>query len=149
MEGLIEKIMKVDYQNINAEQLNTSAIREFVDKMKDILHIKWSLRDVRRFLRRANEFLGYRPNDEELSNEIKPITSTDIALSFILSGHTLDEERKNDMIDQTVRIFSGSIEDANNLAQGRTHFKQTYQGRYLVSGHIALKIENEAKFPQP
>ncbi|KAA6378241.1 MAG: putative AAA family ATPase midasin, partial [Streblomastix strix] len=148
MEGLIEKIMKADYQNINTEQLNPSALRQFVDRMKETLNIKWSLRDIRRFLRRANDFLGYMINDEELSNEIKPISSTDIALSFILSGHTLDEERK-DMINQTVKTFGGSIEEAKNLAYGRTHFRKTYSGVYLVRGHIAMNIEKEAHFPQP
>ncbi|KAA6334238.1 MAG: hypothetical protein EZS28_053088, partial [Streblomastix strix] len=149
MEGLIKKIMKADYPNINIGQLQPTALREFVDRMKDILHIKWSLRDVRRFLRRANDFLVYTVNDAQLPDQIKPITSSDIALSFILSGHTLDEERKSDMIDQTVKIFGGSMEDANNLAQGRTHFIETYQRRYLVRGHIAMKIEKEANFPQP
>ncbi|KAA6375324.1 MAG: putative AAA family ATPase midasin, partial [Streblomastix strix] len=149
MEKLIENIMKSDYTNINIGLLQPTVILVFIDKMKDILHIKWSLRDVRRFLRRANDFLGYMINDEELSNQIKPITSTDIALSFIFSGHTLDEERKNDMIEQTVKIFGGSYDDVNNFKQGRTHFRKTYSGIYLIRGHIAMKIEKEANFPQP
>ncbi|KAA6368242.1 MAG: hypothetical protein EZS28_036231, partial [Streblomastix strix] len=149
MEGLIEKIMKADYPNINISQLQPTALREFVDRMKEILNIKWSLRDVRRFLRRANDFLGYTVDDTQLPDQIKPITSTDIALSFILSGHTLDEERKNDMIDQTVKIFGGSQRDAKNLAQDRTHYRETFQGNYLVRGHIAMKIEKKVIFPQP
>ncbi|KAA6379758.1 MAG: hypothetical protein EZS28_024715 [Streblomastix strix] len=149
MDGLIEKIIKEDYPNINVQKFQPSAIREFVDKMKDILHIKWSLRDVRRFLRRANDFIGFRPYDSELSREIKPISSTDIALSFILSGQSLDEERKKEMINRTVKIFNGSQDDANSLVQGRTHFRKTYQGNYLLRGHIAMKIEKEALFPQP
>ncbi|KAA6377564.1 MAG: hypothetical protein EZS28_026908, partial [Streblomastix strix] len=148
-EGLIERIMKADYPNIDISQLQPTALREFVDRMKDILHIKWSLRDVRRFLRRVNDFLGYMINDEELPDQIQPISSTDIALSFILSGHTLDEERKNDIINQTVKIFGGSQRDANNLKQGRTHFRETFQGNYLVRGHIAMNIKKEALFPQP
>ncbi|KAA6398400.1 MAG: putative serine/threonine-protein kinase PLK4 [Streblomastix strix] len=148
MEGLIKKIMKADYPNINISQLQPTALRQFVDRMKDILHIKWSLRDVRRFLRRANDFLGYRPNDAQLPDQIQPISSTDIAFSFILSGHTLDEERK-DMINQTVKTFGGSNEEAKNLAYGRTHFIQTNKGNYLVRAHIAMKIEKEDLFPQP
>jgi hypothetical protein len=58
--------------------------------IKKDMNIRWSLRDVRRFLRRANDFVGWNPNDSDLPPEIKSITIADIAVSFILSEHNFD-----------------------------------------------------------
>ncbi|KAA6394275.1 MAG: putative Midasin, partial [Streblomastix strix] len=149
LESLIDRIMKSNYPKTIEYGLKPSSLRLFIDKMKETLHIKWSLRDVRRFLRRVNDFVGTKAEINDLEYEIKSISSSDVALSFILSGHAMDTERKNEMIEQTIEIFGGSLEDAIHFAKARTKYHETYREKYLIRGHIAMKIEEVAQFPQP
>lgn len=136
--------MKSNYPKTIEYGLKPSSLRLFIDKMKETLHIKWSLRDVRRFLRRVNDFVGTKAEINDLEYEIKSISSSDVALSFILSGHAMDTERKNEMIEQTIEIFGGSLEDAIHFAKARTKYHETYREKYLIRGHIAMKIEEVA-----
>jgi hypothetical protein len=84
MEGLVDQIIRADYSRVE-QQLLSKNIRLFVDHLKQRLHITWSFRTVRRFLRRVNDFVGFRPKDPDLPYSIEKISVTDVTLSFVLS----------------------------------------------------------------
>jgi MoxR-like ATPase len=73
MEGLIKEIIKVDYPRLTNHGPTPKSIRIFVDELGRILHVFWSLRVIRRLLRRLNDFLGFQPEDDELSSSTRPI----------------------------------------------------------------------------
>jgi hypothetical protein len=82
------QLSKIKMRNISPKQ-----ILEFYENVKKKLHIPYSLRDVRRFLNRAYEFVGYCVSDDIELNGLKPISGSDVALSFLLSGPAVNSDR--------------------------------------------------------
>jgi MoxR-like ATPase len=149
MEGLITEIIKVDYPRLKKPGPTPELIRRFIDEVDRILHVSWSLRVVRRLLRRLNDFIGCEHADKGLPSSISPISATVVALSFILCTERIDTDPLKEMIAQTADIFGGSQRDAENFAFSRTQYHRTQQSHYLIRGSIALPIDDEADFPAP
>jgi hypothetical protein len=151
MEKLIGQIIEADYPRVKQIGIPPKSIRMFVETLKTILNVTWSLRSVRRFLRRVNDFTGFRPTDSSLPGSVGAISVTDVALSFILSlpPKSFDEDRRDRMIHETASYFCGSESAAMAFAQASTEYHNVYGNHYLVRGHIALPVRKAADFPRP
>jgi MoxR-like ATPase len=149
MEKLIQQIIDADYPNIETLRVLPVNIRLFVEHLKTILNVTWSLRSVRRFLRRVNDFAGFRPGDRSLPACVDVISVTDVALSFILCLPPFNEDRRDQMVAQAVQYFGGTNERAMAFANGHTKYVPVVGNHYLVRGHVALPVDKPANFPQP
>jgi MoxR-like ATPase len=151
MEHLIGKIIEADYPKAKVMGVTPGGIRTFVETLKTVLNVTWSLRTVRRFLRRLNDFAGFRPADGSLPDSVQEITVADVALSFLLSlpARSFDEDRYDRMIKETVACFGGSSASAIAFARSPTQYRECYGNHYLVRSHIALPVNKAAEFPQP
>jgi MoxR-like ATPase len=74
MEQLISQIIDADYPIAKQVCINPASIRLFIDSLKVILNVTWSLRSVRRLLRRVNDFAGFRPIDGSLPDSVGQIS---------------------------------------------------------------------------
>jgi cobaltochelatase CobS len=63
MDTLIEQIIDGNYPSVKRFGIVSANIRKFIDQLKETLHVTWSLRSVRRFLRRVHDCVGYRPEE--------------------------------------------------------------------------------------
>jgi hypothetical protein len=151
MEKLISQIIEADYPNAKRIGVAPASICMLIEALKTILNVTWSLRAVRRFLRRVNDFACFRSRDSSLPASVKEISVTDVALSFILSllRKSLSDDRWTHMIAETVTCFGGSRSVATEFAEGKTQYQVVFGKHYLVRSHVALPVEKPANFPQP
>jgi MoxR-like ATPase len=151
LEKVISEMIENDYPMARKIEISAVNIRKFVEILNDHLNVKWSLRTIRRFLRRVNEFVGYRPRDHSIPSEIREISVTDMALSLILSLPQIqfDKNQQNQVIDGTVECFGGSRSFASEFIESRTEYHALGENHYLVRGSIALQVRRAATFPQP
>jgi hypothetical protein len=77
----------------NLKDISPEQIIRYFRLVENRLHLSWSLRDVRRFLNRIYEFKDRHISNDRLIENVLPITTTDVALSFLLPGPGAGSER--------------------------------------------------------
>jgi MoxR-like ATPase len=148
MQRLIQKIIDADYPNVTKSRLAPGQICRFISQLEQTIHVNWSLRSVRRFLRRVNDFVGFCPATQSFPTYVSPISVTDVALSFILSLPPGDDSCRNRIIVGTARCFNGNDQSAQAFARAHAEYVLAPDGHYLMRGHVAFPVDKEANFPQ-
>jgi hypothetical protein len=75
------------------KRLTPKTLLEFIEIIKKRLNFHWTYRDIRRYLNRYSRFIERRVTDDTELEEIRSITASDIALSFIIAGPVRNIER--------------------------------------------------------